>query len=424
MKNYSKILLALAILALLFNMGCENDYPDSVWNPTYSSRPAPVVTSVEPPTGSFAGIGIVTITGNNFSPVLSENHVYFRGTEGTILTASATELTVKVPPISIESTEGDSVAIKLRVDGAYLFATFGAEDYYTYSLQLAALQYENVDTLVHDLAGLAVDLQDKIYLFNRSNESIVTMSNPEDEVEDYGTATSGPARATGMKMGPGGYLYVLKSTSTVYRIPPQGGAAASYASLNSRVNDLDFDQNLNLFAAGDGGAIECIKPDASDSTVADYTDYDIDALRVFNGYVYVYAEYAGSSQDSVQAGIWRNQITSVDGDLGPKELIFDWAEYAGESGPTIRCFTILLDGRIFIGQSKDDALVLLDLGTGQVEPFYSEILGPPFIYMSWGSGSAGNYLYVNRRGVPKPEWQILRIALDPSFESAPYYGRQ
>ena len=423
MKNYFKIFWALLSLTLILNMSCENKYPDSIFNYDYTTKPTPVITVVEPQTGSFTGIGVITITGNNFSNIPAENHVYFSGNEGTTLTASETELTIKVPAMAISKSEGDSVVIKLRVDGAYAYATFGTLDYYPYKLQKAALQYVSVDTIAHDLAGLAVDLQERVYLFNRLGEGVIRIAHPDSDVYDYGTASSGPSRATGMKIGPGGYLYILKGNSNVLRIPPGGGSAETFVSANSRINDLDFDQDLNLFAAGDGGAIECIKQDASTFTAADYTDYDIDALRVFNGYVYVYAEYGGSSPDSVKAGIWRNPITSANGELGAKELVFDWGEHAGDSGPSVLCFTILLDGRIMIGQSDDDALVLLDPVTGQVEPFYSEILEPPFIYMSWGNGTVGNYLNVNRYSGFKSERQILRISLDPSLQGAPYYGR-
>ncbi|MCW5909821.1 MAG: VCBS repeat-containing protein [Cyclobacteriaceae bacterium] len=40
----------------------------------------------------------VTITGNDFSPVNTDNHVYFGAVKATVLTASATAITVSVPP--------------------------------------------------------------------------------------------------------------------------------------------------------------------------------------------------------------------------------------------------------------------------------------------------------------------------------------
>jgi hypothetical protein len=424
MKDYSKIFWAVLSLFFLFIVGCENEYPDSVFNYEYSTKPTPVITNVDPQEVSFSGIGVITITGSNFSAVPTENHVYFSGAEGTTLAASETELTVKVPAISIANRGGDSVKIKLRVDGAYLFATYGDLDHYPYILQKAALEYTKVDTLTHDLLGLALDLQENIYLFNRANENVVIIFHPDSQVYNYGTATSGPSRATGMKMGPDGYLYILKGNNNVLRIPPGGGDAETFVRANERVNDLDFDQNLNIFAAGDGQTIECVKQDASTFTAADYTDYDIDAVRVYDGYVYVYGEYDGSDPDSVKAGIWKNEIINANGDLGPKELVFDWGAYSGDLGPTVLCFTILLDGRILIGQSKDDALVILDPVTSQIEPFYSEILEPPYIYISWGNGTVGNYLYVNRHADSRATWQLLQVAMNPGYDSAPYYGRQ
>ncbi|HMJ70118.1 MAG TPA: FG-GAP-like repeat-containing protein [Cyclobacteriaceae bacterium] len=53
----------------------------------------------------------VTITGNSFSPVAAENHVYFGAVKATVLTASATEIKVSVPagaayaPVSVRKGE-------------------------------------------------------------------------------------------------------------------------------------------------------------------------------------------------------------------------------------------------------------------------------------------------------------------------------
>lgn len=51
------------------------------------------VSPIQAPIGA-----LVTITGSNFSPNINDNHVYFGGVRANVVTASATELTVNVPP--------------------------------------------------------------------------------------------------------------------------------------------------------------------------------------------------------------------------------------------------------------------------------------------------------------------------------------
>jgi hypothetical protein len=55
----------------------------------------PAITNIEP-TLAAAG-GEVTITGTNFSPTAAHNTVYFSGVRGDVLTATSTQLTVRVP---------------------------------------------------------------------------------------------------------------------------------------------------------------------------------------------------------------------------------------------------------------------------------------------------------------------------------------
>ena len=69
---------------------------------------APVINSYSPVSGTIGST--VTITGNNFSPVLSNNIVYFGDVKAIVSTASSTSLTIVVPksaafkPISVTNT--------------------------------------------------------------------------------------------------------------------------------------------------------------------------------------------------------------------------------------------------------------------------------------------------------------------------------
>jgi len=78
---------------------------DTVDGFTFNYAPPPVITAFSPEKGK-AGT-TVTLTGNHFNTTPAGNIVYFGATRATVLTASATQLTVKVPsgatfePISV-----------------------------------------------------------------------------------------------------------------------------------------------------------------------------------------------------------------------------------------------------------------------------------------------------------------------------------
>lgn len=161
------IIVGLTILTLCILASCEREYP-SIWNPDQEFRPNPIITSVEPPEGTFAVIGTVTVTGENFSPVKDENCIYFDGERGTILTANDTLLTANPPNIA-----GDSIRIKLRVKGALLYA-----EYYPYKLMYAAEEYGGFDDY-DDCYGLACDTNENLYVSVRSRK--VIMVTPDGE---------------------------------------------------------------------------------------------------------------------------------------------------------------------------------------------------------------------------------------------------
>ena len=137
MKSFTHVALGLTLAFILIAAGCNNDYPPSVWDPNYNSKPTPVVNTVEP-AYSFSGIGEVTLTGSNFSAVPEENTVYFNGKAGKTLSATTTQLVVQAPVLVT-----DSARIKVHVAGAYLYGEYGP-----YQLKEAARTYEFIDNQI------------------------------------------------------------------------------------------------------------------------------------------------------------------------------------------------------------------------------------------------------------------------------------
>ena len=79
----------------------------------------------------YFGIGWTT-SGSNFSENITENHVYFNGIPGTILSSTASSMVVITPNLV-----SDSVKITVSVQGAFIFGEYVN----LYSLTAAVVEY-------------------------------------------------------------------------------------------------------------------------------------------------------------------------------------------------------------------------------------------------------------------------------------------
>ena len=105
-----RILLGFSI----FILSCEEpDAPDSVWDENDQGGSTPIVSSVEPAQGAFAGIDTLTITGQYFSDNMSENLVYFNGMLGNVVEATSTTIGV-VPPNLVSDSVQINVAVQIK----------------------------------------------------------------------------------------------------------------------------------------------------------------------------------------------------------------------------------------------------------------------------------------------------------------------
>lgn len=394
MKRVLTTTIALSF-AIFFFVSCEREY-ESIWDPEKQYRPNPVITSVEPAEGTFAGIGEVTITGENFSSSKDSNHVYFDGTEGTVLSATDTQLIVQAPNIA-----GDSLRIKLYVEGALLFG-----EYYPYKLIQAAIEYGGFSD-VDDAYGIACDKDENLYV-SLAGKKIVKVT-PDGEQQDY--AETSFDHASGMKWGPEGYIYYVNILKYMFRVLPGGGKDELFTALPGGTYDLDFGPLGNIYCGGSGQAIYRVKLDGSNEVAADYNGVNIRTVRVFNGYVYVGGDSTGHQC------IWRNEIISADS-LGPKELYFDWSN---EIDPTSKVLSITFstDGDMYVGTDAPEAIIVVH-PDGSHEPLYPGVLEPQSYALCWGNGQ---YLYVTRRSTDPSKKRIIRVNMLDK-EGAPYYGRE
>ncbi|RLD12922.1 hypothetical protein DRI50_08220 [candidate division KSB1 bacterium] len=409
--KYSLLFLAFALIYA----ACEKIPENKIWPvDTSNDKEQPVITKVYPDPSSmdddsvaFAAVGYIYIEGQGFSATPEENRVFFNGERGDVVSASPTKLKVKLPNVV-----GDSIKVHVSVKGALLFAKYKTLDYYfPFRAKSVVKSYKAIDKFI-DASGLAVDKDDNVYVLTTAKK-ILKLTDPDSTLpEEYGTSIF--ITTPCMRFGPDGSLYLTRGTKSIYKVPPGGGKAKRWVSAPSYVSFLDFDENQNLYAGGKGGEIDIIHPDKSKMTGATYTDYYISSLRVYNGYVYISAEYRGDDSTQIQQGIWKNKILDANGNLGANELVVNWTDLMGKEGPNILSITFDEDGEMYIGLDKENAVYLLN----KKEYWYSEVLVPPATVLTWGNGK---YLYINKHAELPDDRQILRVEL--SKKGAIYYGR-
>lgn len=397
-----RILLVFSI----FILSCEEpDAPDSIWDENDQGGSTPIVDTVDPLQGAFAGIDTLTIFGQHFSDNLSENLVYFNGMLGNVVGASSTSINV-VPPNLVS----DSVQINVAVQGAFVFGKY--ENLYT--LSAAVLEYGPFDQFT-DIYSLDLDRQENV---------IVSMNaTPDaqfwivDTNQDSAVWSSALAKASGMKLGPTGSIYFVNFQRFLYR-DEQGTEKENteiFKRLSGNATDLDFDENGNLFVGGTGSTIDHVDIYNEDgltdgvSEAKNLDTLDIISLKVFNNFLYVLTTTVSSDQ-----AIYKIPILDGSGTLGDLELVFDWSNYTNREASAL-CLTLSESGDIFVG-SDWNTQPLTMIQNGSASGFYNTILTAPIVYMAWGNG---NYLYV----INKTEDTNRVQKIDTRITGSDYFGR-
>lgn len=410
-------------LILIGGMGCEyDDYPDPIWDPNDAGGPTPVITSMDPADVAYDGLTVVTITGENFSPVMTENQVTFNGVVANIDPAlsSSTQLVVTMPVVITDASLNSisNVQVMVAVQSAYAGAVYDQN----FTIERAVIEWggfigEKPEKLPN---AVAVDADENVFI--AAGDKILYHVDTAGVRTEYGTGLS--AITNDLKIGPGGIPYFARNNPFVYRFDAGGGAAIRWHRVGSKITCFDFNMDQNIYCGGKNDSLYFVDVTAETNRgVALSEDYAYSALRVYDGYVYVAGVYEGDDVAvTVTEAVWRHQILAGD-DLGPRELVYDWADsdYAVEQN--ILSMVIDENGLFYLGLSEAEgpAIVTVDFATQEVEPFYNAVLTAPATSLSWGNSG---YIYCARTlAVSTEDLPTGAFRIAQSLTGALYYGR-
>jgi hypothetical protein len=411
MKQYSwiRVMLFLACCLLILQSGCEYKAPSSPWEESQKkAKIIPVITQVQPE-NSAGSASEITLIGENFSATAGGNNVYFSNVPAVIKSESAMQIIVYRPNII-----GDLITIKVSVVGVAAIAQF-----YPYKMEAVVEDFGHFTDLDAILV-CALDKNENVYLA-MGNTNIIRLSSDGSQDLSYSGTTPGNLW-TDMKISSDEQIYLTRSNNIIYRLPKEGGATEEYlkfASRNDRVKCLDFDEQGHMFTGGKNSDIIVVRSATEYQKLGYYAQYEINSIRVYNGFVYVAANYTGAVAGEIKSGIWRHQI-QPDGTIGNKELVLDWSssQFAEASISTV---IFSENGLIYISTNDNtNPVIMYDPNTSSFKTLFSGLIPSPVDQLVWGN-STYVYAVINRNVRFDRGGRFLRI--NAGEAGAPYYGR-
>ena len=339
--HFFLISLSAGLLGQLFPACEKNPSSPSLYDPNYTGGPAPLLMSISPQDSAFAGVDTLTVTGQNFSIVPSENLLYVNSAVTSIVSTSTTQLKAITPLVT-----GDSIKVKLAVMRSSQFSNV-----LYLKLRPAINGFGNLRPL--ELArAIATDALGNLYVSISSPSDIgVRRYTSAGDSMTYASSALGVSQRSALKMGPGGYLYAAHNVRAVYRYSPGGGSAptAPWVAFPSGVviTDMDFDANQNLWAGGNNSNVYCIKQNQTSKSSPFVAN--VRSVRVFNGYLYM------SAFKDFAEGIWRAPIISDS--IGAAEKYFDFG--SAFPGYQAQGITFSAAGNLYIATNAPEGVVIV-----------------------------------------------------------------
>jgi sugar lactone lactonase YvrE len=395
--NFSRLIFTFS---LIFIISCGDDPEPGLW-PTIvnEDKPAPVINSISSEKQALAGISVITLSGENFSPNPDENSVYFNGTKGQTVSSTPTQVLVKIPLVS-----GDSVEVKI--------SSFKVENFsntYIYEIEKGVDEYFEFDPAKNGVPN-AITFDNSGNLYVSMADSGVFKLTPDKSFSRF-VPKGAETKWDALRIFSNGDIYAAKNLRGIWRLtentappsPPWGLTPAG-----TFLKDFDFDATSNLWAVGNNDFIFRIKPDASVSTFN--FDASLRAVRVFNNHLYVAGSFSGVE------GIWKIPIDN-NGDLGSEELYFSLED--NYPNVSTNAMTFSQDGDLYLGTDREVDPLIVVHPNGSSETLYPGVFpGSGVVSMYWPQG---NILYVTRATSTGLNQSILWIDLQKP--GAVYYNQ-
>ncbi len=378
----------LFLLMALFAVGCDTGPAESLYDEDRGFMPDPVVDRIEP-SSALAGIGTLTIFGENFSTEPSENLVYFNDTRVDVVEASPTELVVNTPNLP-----GDDVVVRVTLIESEEFSNS-----LTYTLDPAVERFGAIADF-EEVFGITTDSEDNVYmsLFSSNVSAGIVRLTPEGERSDYVASTF---QWNALDFDSDGYLYGVRNVRAVFRFLPGGGDAETWAvadDASARFRALDVDDDDVVWVGGGGGNVYSITPSAE--LTAHPVSSTVTAIKVSNDFLYLGLEGDPSS-------VVRHQIQQ-DGSIGVEEAIFN-----APDGVDVMSLALAQDGELLVGTDNDDPIFVVE-PDGSSDVFYPGVLEPTALKLAWG---ADGVLYMTRGQTDDTTPDLLRI--NTPFQGVP-----
>ncbi|MEO0559234.1 MAG: IPT/TIG domain-containing protein [Bacteroidota bacterium] len=382
-------LARLAPLALLLAVaGCDTSDGPTLFDPDRQTAPDPTVTSVSPAGSALAGIDEVTITGTNFSATASDNLVFFDDAAAEILSASPTELRVKVP-----NTPAENLAMRVSVRSAANYSTPLA-----YTLVPAVVEFGELANSETPF-GITTDPTGNLYLSINSDgtRSITRIAADGTRSPFFSTTFEFP----GLSFGPDGALYGVRGVFAAFRLPEAGTQETFGVISDGRplLTTIDTDANGNLYVGGNNATgTNSIYRIASDKSVTAYAlPGNVRALTVFDGAVYAAVTLDGVSQ------VFR-LAADASGDLGAPTSYVNMTALAGAEATAL---AFAASGDLYVGTDALMDPVYLVRPDGSGEVLYPGVLTGPTSHLAYGPGS---FLYMRTADVLNAENAVIQPA--------------
>lgn len=375
--RYIGTFVMLLISAVLLS-ACNEKQPSALWPPAPNPVASPVISGITPADSAGPGVLDISIQGENFGSSLSQLFVYFGTSQVKVTSVTPTQIVLPRPGIY-----GDSLTVKVVVQNADLEAKY--PNYAVSQIVRSVGDFVQLTTL----SSLTGDDSGNVFVAVSNTSSIAEIS-PQGQTTQYATYPKG-LKVISMRVGASHSLYIqCASTKNLYEVPPGGGSATKLFSFLDVMNAFDFDQYGNIYAGGNGKSLNIVKTDNSVSRGPDYSGYNVLDVRVYNGYLYVLANNV-SSDSTMPSGVFRHQILSTTGSLGPQEVVLEWANTGNYAGSTFNGFSFASDGTMYITTDNTDPILMVSPDRSSVRSLYQGILPSPGTGITW---SGSNICYI------------------------------